>query len=148
MRRQGGARETALLRVHENGGVYDGEWAAASDDRGDALKSGFGVYAYQNGDAYEGEWRANVKEGRGVYTFRSGAFFAGEWRRGVQHGLGIRKLRDGKIRSGRWVAGKLEIGDGRAAKDKVTLDKFDDNGRWQLTSTNNTMELVRLFFDA
>ena len=99
----GREQETIVMREHERGGVYNGEWSSiggsgadsdgsetdrnkrssASQDGRVIMKHGVGIYKYTNGDVYQGEWRFNKKEGRGLYTFQSGAVYAGEWKKGA-----------------------------------------------------------------
>ena len=56
--------------VHDDGGIYDGEWL-------DKKKHGHGCYKYSSGSTYEGQWRNNVKEGLGVCTRRQGRLVRG-----------------------------------------------------------------------
>ena len=50
--------------MHDDGGIYDGEWL-------DKKKHGHGCYKYPSGSTYEGQWRNNVKEGLGGVHARS-----------------------------------------------------------------------------
>ncbi len=85
----------ASRAVHDDGGIYDGEWL-------DKKKHGYGVYRYPSGSTYEGQWKNNVKDGLGVYTFGKGGSYAGEFKRGAFEGTGIRVLRTGAVKAGLW----------------------------------------------
>ena len=85
----------ASRAVHDDGGVYDGEWL-------DKKKHGYGRYKYPSGSTYEGQWKNNVKDGMGVYTYGKGGSYAGEFKRGKFEGTGIRVLRTGVVKAGLW----------------------------------------------
>ena len=90
----------ASRAVHDDGGIYDGEWL-------DKKKHGHGCYKYPSGSTYEGQWRNNVKEGLGVYTYAKGGSYAGEFKRGTFEGTGIRVLRKGTVKAGLWEANEF-----------------------------------------
>ena len=85
----------ASRAIHDDGGIYDGEWL-------DKKKHGYGVYKYPSGSTYEGQWQNNVKHGLGVYTWAKGGTYAGEFKRGRFEGTGIRVLRTGAVKAGLW----------------------------------------------
>jgi predicted permease len=85
----------ASRAVHDDGGIYDGEWL-------DKKKHGYGCYKYPSGATYEGQWKNNVKDGLGVYTYGKGGSYAGEFKRGRFDGTGIRVLRTGAVKAGLW----------------------------------------------
>lgn len=85
----------ASRAVHDDGGIYDGEWL-------DKKKHGYGCYKYPSGSTYEGQWKNNVKDGMGVYTYGKGGSYAGEFKRGKFEGTGIRVLRTGVVKAGLW----------------------------------------------
>lgn len=85
----------ASRAVHDDGGIYDGEWL-------DKKKHGYGCYKYPSGSTYEGQWKNNIKDGLGVYTYAKGGSYAGEFKRGRFEGTGIRVLRTGVVKAGLW----------------------------------------------
>jgi len=89
------------VRLHTDGGQYDGQWLSGAKD-------GLGVYRYPSGAAFAGGWLRNRKHGLGVHCFADGGSWAGEWREGRQGGLGVRLYASGRPPSAaRWVDGEV-----------------------------------------